>query len=258
MKSRFASVKICQATVEAPATDGRVERLLGPVDLDFPSGEAVAIIGPSAAGKSTLLKLIAGLIAPSEGSVCLEGCASQARLRIALAPQSPALLPWLTVTQNVILPAQLGDSSPARQAKARARAAELLHTFGLGDSGNSYPGTLSGGMQSRVALARALTEQPDLLLLDEPFGSLDEITAETIMLDLEGARGGCTMLLVSHNIAQAVFLANRIVVLSPSPGRVLGELRIDAPHPRPASFLDGPEAAAATAKARQMLRIAVQ
>ncbi len=238
--------------------DGRrsKRRILGPVTIDINPGETIAVVGPSGSGKSTLLKLIAGLMTASSGSVSLSPSSTGGKIKIGLAPQSPSLMPWLSLVDNVLLPTRLGKVAAMDSEPIRSRAAELLKRFGLTDHIHFPPSGMSGGMQSRAALARALISQPNLLLLDEPFGSLDDVTAESIMLDLSRflGRSACTAMLVSHNLTQAVFLADRVLVCSSAPARIIDDVRIDASQPRTFDFLSTTTMAAALARLRAVLR----
>ncbi len=196
------------------------------------AGEFLTFVGPSGCGKSTLLNIVAGLLAPSRGRVLLKGSPMDGPSRdIGFMFQAPVLLPWRTVLRNVLLPAEVfGADVKAEQRKAR----EVLELVGLADFANSYPRQLSGGMQQRVALARVLVYEPEVLLMDEPFGALDEFTRETMNLELLkiAEATGVTVLFVTHNIAEAVFLADRVVVMSPRPGRVAGIVDVGLPRPR--------------------------
>ncbi|MDM4762935.1 ABC transporter ATP-binding protein [Galbitalea sp. SE-J8] len=192
------------------------------VDLEVAAGEFVSLIGPSGCGKSTLLRLIADLDAPTSGTVQVFGkSAKQARLDqdYGIAFQQAGLLPWRTVRENIELPLQLHRVAASAR---RARGDELLALIGLGEFGDRYPDQLSGGMQQRVAIARALAESPKLLLMDEPFGALDEMTRERMQTELARicADTGAAVVFVTHSIPEAVFLSDRVVVMSPRPGRI--------------------------------------
>ena len=192
------------------------------ISLTVTRGEFVSLIGPSGCGKSTLMRLIADLDQPTSGSLTVFGkTAKQARLDqdYGIAFQQAGLLPWRSVRANIELPLELHGSS--KTAKAR-RAAELLSLVGLTDFGENYPDQLSGGMQQRVAIARSLAESPNLLLMDEPFGALDEMTREHMQAELAHICGetNAAVVFVTHSIPEAVFLANRVVVMSPRPGRI--------------------------------------
>ena len=195
---------------------------LSAVDLAIEPGEFVSLIGPSGCGKSTLLRLIADLDQPSTGTVEVFGKpASAARVDqdYGIAFQQAGLLPWRTVAENVALPLQLHRWSAADRA---ARVAELLEMVGLSDFADRHPDQLSGGMQQRVAIARALAEKPRLLLMDEPFGALDEMTRERMQSELLRicAETGAAVVFVTHSIPEAVYLSDRVVVMSPRPGRI--------------------------------------
>ncbi len=202
---------------------GEVTALSG-IDLHVAPGEFVSLIGPSGCGKSTLLRLIADLDAPTTGTVEVFGTsAHQARLdqRYGIAFQQAGLLPWRTVAGNIALPLELHGMGVAERA---ARVAELVALVGLGDFASTYPDQLSGGMQQRVAIARALAEKPALLLMDEPFGALDEMTREYMQSELLriAAETGAAVVFVTHSIPEAVYLSDRVVVMSPRPGRIAG------------------------------------
>ena len=192
------------------------------IDLTVAPGEFVSLIGPSGCGKSTLLRLIADLDAPTTGAITVFGkTARQARIdqEYGIAFQQAGLLPWRTVAGNIELPLELhGIAGAAR----KARSAELLALVGLSDFADSYPDQLSGGMQQRVAIARSLAESPRLLLMDEPFGALDEMTRERMQTELVRitAETGAAVVFVTHSIPEAVYLSNRVVVMSPRPGRI--------------------------------------
>jgi NitT/TauT family transport system ATP-binding protein len=192
------------------------------VDLTVAAGEFVSLIGPSGCGKSTLLRLVADLVEPTAGSVRVFGKTAHDARRdqdYGIAFQSAGLLPWRTVTANIELPLELHGVG---RAQRRERARELLEMVGLADFAKSRPEQLSGGMQQRVAIARALAERPRLLLMDEPFGALDEMTRERMQAELVRLRDetGAAVVFVTHSIPEAVFLSDRVVVMSPRPGRI--------------------------------------
>jgi NitT/TauT family transport system ATP-binding protein len=214
-----------------PTREGEVEALRD-VSLHVAAGEFVAIVGASGCGKSTLLRMIAGLIQPSSGQVLLDGSPVTApRAETAMVFQAATLLPWADVLRNVTFPLRLMKQAGAG-TEARARA--LLATAGLTGFERRLPRELSGGMQQRVAICRALLQEPRVLLMDEPFGALDALTREEMSLELLRIWQGREMavVFVTHSIPEAVLLADRVVVMSPRPGRVAEVIEIDLPRPR--------------------------
>jgi NitT/TauT family transport system ATP-binding protein len=218
-----------------PKGSGEELRVLEKVDLTIESGDIVGLLGRSGSGKSTLLRIIAGLIAPSSGDAKCRGEAVKGPPNgVSMVFQSFALFPWLTVLQNVELGLEaLGIGSMER----RTRALAAIDLIGLDGFESAYPKELSGGMRQRVGLARALVVHPDLMLMDEPFSALDVLTAETLRTDLidlwiEGRLPIKSMLMVTHNIEEAVLMCDRILVFSSNPGRVSAEIVVDLPHPR--------------------------
>jgi len=204
---------------------------LGPFDLALAPGEILALVGPSGCGKSTALRLLAGLESPTKGTVRR----AAKRGETAVVFQSPTLAPWLSAAANVALPLELAGVS-AREARDRAR--EALAKVGLGKATEARPAQLSGGMAMRAALARALVTAPKLLLLDEPFAALDEITRRVLADDLLALwrETKPAIVFVTHNVEEAVYMASRVMVMSAGPGHSAGETLIDAPVPRPAGF----------------------
>lgn len=214
-------------------TANRVQALQD-INLAIPQNEFISLIGPSGCGKSTLLRAVADLIKPTTGNVTVNGkSADQARLdrEYGMVFQAATLYEWRTVAQNVQLPLELMKYS--RQEKKR-RTEEMLALVELADFANHYPWQLSGGMQQRVAIARSLTFQPSLLLMDEPFGALDEMTRERLNLELLDIwrKTQTTVLFVTHSITEAVFLSTRVIVMSARPGRITHDIAIDLPQPR--------------------------
>jgi NitT/TauT family transport system ATP-binding protein len=206
--------------------------VLQQVDLDIAQGEFVSLIGPSGCGKSTLLKLISGLTPASAGSILVEGMAPvQARKTISYIFQDATLLPWRTVTRNVGLRLELEHVDPETR---KQKVQSLLKLVGLTHVAGAYPRQLSGGMKMRVSVARALATTPRLLLMDEPFGALDEMTRDRLNEELLRLRAeqNWTGVFVTHSVAEAVFLSTRVVVLAPSPGRIAQDIPIDLPYPR--------------------------
>ncbi|KFK88006.1 MULTISPECIES: ABC transporter ATP-binding protein [Streptomyces] len=227
---------------------------LSDVSLDVAPGEFVAIVGPSGCGKSTLLKLVAGLLTASSGDVLLGGeRVTGPRHDIGYVFQRAALLEWRSALRNILLQAEIRRMEPA---VARARADELIRMTGLGGFEDAYPHELSGGMQQRVALCRALLHEPPVLLMDEPFGALDALTREQMNTELNRIwrTTGTTVLLVTHSISEAVYLADRVVVMSPRPGTVTEIIEVGLPAERDYSeTLGRPEFRAAAAHIRDLL-----
>lgn len=207
------------------------------VDLTVDDGEFVAVVGPSGCGKTTLLRAIAGLLAPTSGGVRVLGGSSrsarQARA-LGLVTQDPGLLPWLNVTSNVRLTLEITGGFARRDDNADRRVRELLERVGISRFARYFPGQLSGGMRQRVALARAIAHRPRLLLMDEPFGALDELSREEMRLELLRVweRERTSVVFVTHSIREAVLLADRVVVMNGQPGRVIAEVAINLERPR--------------------------
>jgi NitT/TauT family transport system ATP-binding protein len=217
---------------------------LQPVDLRVEEGEFVTLLGPSGCGKSTLLKMIAGLLEPSNGRLLrwrrpasLEEASAH---RLAFVFQAPTLMPWASVQGNVRLPLDLAG---VPRAQADARVAAALELVGLSGFTSALPRALSGGMQMRVSIARGLVTEPQLLLMDEPFGALDEITRHKLDAELLGlwAAKKLTVVFVTHSIHEAVFLSTRVVMMAARPGRVVEQVVIDEPYPRTPDFMVSPQ-----------------
>jgi NitT/TauT family transport system ATP-binding protein len=225
------------------------------LDLDVRSGEFLTLLGPSGCGKSSALRIIAGLSEPSHGAVEWHGGTRETRhdrRRIGFVFQEPTLMPWATVFANVALPLKLqgvGDE------EAHPRVADALARVGLEKFGRDYPRELSGGMKMRVSIARGLVTEPELLLMDEPFAALDEITRFRLNNDLLAVWQtlGKTVIFVTHSVFESVYLSSRIVVMTARPGRVFAELAIDAPYPRDDSFRTSPEYGAFCRRASEAL-----
>jgi NitT/TauT family transport system ATP-binding protein len=232
---------------------GQGPLVLDGLDLTVGSGDLVTLIGPSGCGKSTVLKLVSGLNPVSEGALEVLGTRpKQARDRQAFIFQDATLLPWLTAQGNAELPLRL-RGVPA--AERRERAAAMLVRVGLERYAGYYPRQLSGGMKMRVSIARALTLSPRLLLLDEPFGALDEMTRNRLNEELLGLRDrlGFTALFVTHSVSEAVFLSNRIVVMAAHPGRIHAEVRVAFAYPRAAELRESPEFQAKVTEVSRLL-----
>jgi NitT/TauT family transport system ATP-binding protein len=218
---------------------------LGPLDLDVRRGEFISLLGPSGCGKSTALRLIAGLAVPTSGSVDVShhGAARRGSHPIGFVFQEPTLMPWATVHDNVRLPLKLAHAPPS---DAEGRIHDALDQVGLSDFANAYPRELSGGMKMRVSLARALVTDPDILLMDEPFAALDEITRFRLNNDLLTLWRDLhkTVIFVTHSVFESVYLSERVIVMTARPGRIGAEFRITAPEPRGEAFRTSAEYAA--------------
>ncbi|HVM29358.1 MAG TPA: ABC transporter ATP-binding protein [Candidatus Limnocylindrales bacterium] len=234
---RLATIRLNDVTRSFQLPAGRLN-VLDCVTLSVAQREVVAVIGPNGSGKSTLLRLIGGLIPPDTGTISIDDQpVSEGDPRVGLVFQEPRLLPWRRAVDNVAFPLQLVGMS--RQER-RLRAMELLELVGMTDFADAYPHQLSGGMRQRVAIARALARHPSVLLMDEPFSALDALTRERFNLELLSLwqRTATTIVLVTHSIPEAVFLADRVIVLSPRPGRVVAELPVELPRPRRLEAVD--------------------
>ena len=236
-----------------PGADGRTLLALDGVDLDVGAGEFVSIVGPSGCGKSTLLRLVAGLLASQAGGIEVLGGApveAQRARALGLVAQDPGLLPWRDVAANVRLPLDVMRVSDAERVRA------LLDQVGIAEFAGYRPGALSGGMRQRVALARALVHRPRLLLMDEPFGALDELSREAMRIELlriwEQER--IAVLFVTHSVAEAVLLSDRVVVMSGRPGRVRAVIDVPLPRPRAEAQGSSPAFIATAAAVRAALR----
>ncbi|MCX7841041.1 MAG: ABC transporter ATP-binding protein [Anaerolineae bacterium] len=234
----MAFVELHDVTLDY-ASNQSVTRAIENVTLSIQRGEFVAIAGPSGCGKTTILKLVAGLLSPTVGSVVVDGTVVRGPLKIVgMAFQNPTLLPWRTTLENILLPLEIvephkrayrQDARPYIQA-----ARDLLKTVGLDGFADRHPWQLSGGMQQRASLCRALIHEPQILLLDEPFGALDAFTREELwgVLQTLWQKRQCTVILVTHDLREAVYLANTVYVMSRRPGRLISCTVIDLPRPR--------------------------
>jgi NitT/TauT family transport system ATP-binding protein len=237
------------------AGSGRVEALRG-IDLAIDKGEFVSLIGPSGCGKSTLLRLVADLLTPSTGELLVNGKdPHEARIGhdYGMVFQQATLLDWRTVKKNVELPLEILDSTDAER---EARARVMLELVQLGEFEDHYPWQLSGGMQQRVAIARALSFRPELLLMDEPFGALDEMTRELMQQEVLRIwrETETTVIFVTHSIPEAVFLSSRVIVMSPRPGRIADLISVGLPYPRDIDTREAPEYYAKITEVREALR----
>ncbi len=205
------------------------------ISFDVKDKEFVSVIGPSGCGKSTILRIVAGLIQPEEGETLIRGVAPQEARRQRLYSfvfQDPVMFPWRNVLSNIEIPLEVLNRNERRNYANRAE--EMLELVGLKGFGNASPNQLSGGMRQRAAIARALLMKPEVLLMDEPFGALDEINRDKLNLELMRIwqETAASVIFITHSIEEAVFLSDRIIVLTPRPGRVAAEITIDLPHPR--------------------------
>jgi len=234
---------------------GHVQALTG-IDLEIQPGEFISLIGPSGCGKSTLLRVVGDLIQPSGGEIVVNGkSAEQARVDrdYGIVFQDAVLFDWRTVEKNISLPLEMmGRDRRARNERVR----ELVELVELKGFEHHHPWQLSGGMQQRVSIARALSFDPALLLMDEPFGALDEMTRERLNLELLRIweQSGSTVIFVTHSISEAVFLSTRVVVMSARPGRIVGVVDVDLPQPRTAETREEPRFAELIRDVRQVLR----
>ncbi len=245
MPERTEYISVRDISVQFPGAGEPISALEN-VSLDIYREEFFSIIGPSGCGKSTLLNLIGGILRPSAGEIRFHGNSSDAssrRGKVSYVFQEPVLLPWRTLIENVLLPLEvleLGTPEPHQRAR------DLIRLVGLGEFEEAYPKALSGGMKQRACIARALVFDPSTLLMDEPFGALDEITRTTMNLELQKIwmQTKKTVLFITHSIQEAVFLSDRIGVMSPRPGRLKAVVEIDMPRPRSIATISSPEFAA--------------
>jgi len=227
-------------------------RALGPFDLSLAEGEIVALVGPSGCGKSTALRLLAGLERPTRGEVSR----AAGRGETAVVFQAPTLAPWLSASANVALPLELAGT---RARAARAQAAEALGRVGLAAATAARPAQLSGGMAMRVSLARALVTHPKVLLLDEPFAALDEITRRRLADDVLAlwAERRPAVVFVTHSVEEAVYMAGRVIVMTAGPGRIAGEIAVGGHAPRPPGFRTTAEFRQTAERLSEMLAVAM-
>ena len=231
--------------------EGTDVHALSDINLDIRPGEFVTVVGPSGCGKSTLLKILAGILHRTSGVVTLSGESIDGPSRdVGVVFQAPVLLPWRNILQNVMVPVEIqGRDRTAYEARARA----YLDLVGLSGFETKYPSELSGGMQQRVGICRALVHDPSFLLMDEPFGALDAMTRETMNQELLRiwAESKKTVLLVTHSIPEAVYLADRVVVMTPRPGRIAETIDVDMPRPRRLEMFNTPEFGAYVSRIRR-------
>jgi NitT/TauT family transport system ATP-binding protein len=226
---------------------------LAEIDLDLSEAEFVSVVGPSGCGKSTLMRIVAGLIGPTAGRVTLAGqIVNRPNANVGIVFQRPVLLPWRSVVANITIQLEMRNLPPQRYA---ARLDELITLTGLEKFRHALPHELSGGMQQRVSLCRALIHDPAILLMDEPFGALDAMTREAMNVELQRVwmDSRKTVLFITHSISEAVFLSDRVVVMSPRPGRIAKIVPVDLPRPRDFSVIGHPAFVAAMTEIRQAL-----
>jgi NitT/TauT family transport system ATP-binding protein len=253
---RPAAVSLSGVSKRYAAPSGPGVTALAPIDLDVHPGEFVSLIGPSGCGKSTLLRIVGDLVPATDGQVLVNGKpAQQARLDrdYGIVFQDPVLYDWRTVARNISLPLEMLGWDRQRRAD---RVAEMLALVELGGFEGHYPWQLSGGMQQRVSIARALSFSPALMLMDEPFGALDEMTRERLNGELLRIwqQSGCTIVFVTHSITEAVFLSTRVVVMSARPGRIMGIVEIDLSQPRTMDTREEPRFFDLVTEVRERLR----
>lgn len=251
MDNNNIEIKLGNVGMIYQADSNEVTALTG-VSLDIQKGEFISLLGPSGCGKTTLLRIVGDLLKSTSGEVLIEGNTPEtARLnrKYGMVFQSPVLYQWRTVRKNIELPLEL---MKVKKEDRRARAEKMLELVGLSKFADHYPHQLSGGMQQRVGIARALAIRPEILLMDEPFSALDEFTREKLHEDLLRiwSKTNKTVLFVTHNIAEAVFLSDRVCVLSPHPGRLSAVVDINLPRPRTQDMKDSYEFTALVSKVR--------
>ena len=231
------------------------------LNLDVYPHEFISLLGPSGCGKSTALRIFAGLGAYTSGMMdwpqSMHDATGKPEREVGFVFQEPTLMPWATVFDNVYLPHRLKDR---RKSEVQDRVMEVLDLVGLGQFANAYPRELSGGMKMRVSVARALVTRPKLLLMDEPFAALDEITRNRLSNDLLDiwSKAKCTVMFVTHSVFESVFLSQRIVVMAARPGRIIGELTVDAPYPRTKEFRLSSEYSAYCREVSDLLDVAMR
>lgn len=247
-------VEITNLTMEY-TTDKKSVVALQDVNLQIGKGEFVSLLGPSGCGKTTLLRILAGLLTHTSGDVKINGTrVSGHTTGVGVVFQKPVLLPWRTVAQNILLPVEIESRVTATH---RSRVGELLEMVGLSEFSTAYPNQLSGGMQQRVAICRALIQNPTVLLMDEPFGALDAMTRDSLNVQLNRIwrETGTTVVLITHSINEAVFLSQRVVVMGPRPGRIIDEIAIPIADSRSLAVLGDPEFARLSAVVRKHFEV---
>lgn len=251
VRSRKTRLSLRDVSLSYPSRRGPVLALDG-FNLEVEPSSFVSVLGPSGCGKSTLVKLVSGLLAPTTGTIAFDGVAATGtRDDVGVAFQQAALLPWKTALENVLLPIRL-TGKPVQAAMPRAQA--LLELVGLEGFRDRYPYELSGGMQQRVAVARSLIRDPSILVMDEPFAALDAMTRENMMIELQRIwlETSPSVLFITHSIQEAVFLSDRVIVMSGRPGKVVRDVTIDLPRPRDVHTLAEPRFVELTNELRDM------
>lgn len=252
--SKTAAINVSAISKTFKSRSGEDVVALADTDFKLNPGEFVSIVGPSGCGKSTVMRIIAGLIEPTKGAVFLNGAVIDGPSEsVGIAFQRPVLLPWLTVARNIALPAELAGKMPKNKIEERVNS--LLDIIKLPGSGNRYPSELSGGMQQRVSIARALMADPAVLLMDEPFGALDALTREHMHDELLAiwSQNRSTVVFITHDITEAVYLSDRVLVMAAKPGRVIADIKINLPRPRTAELRGDPEFARMSAAIRELI-----
>ena len=252
MSSNTAKSFVSVKQLEKRFGDGPI--VLDNIDIDAKQGDFISLLGPSGCGKSTLLKTLCGLLSVSSGSVEIGGMSPESAREIAFFIfQEPSLLPWRRVNKNVELPLEIQGTSVE---KRKAKAEKMIDLVGLSSASSKFPWQLSGGMKMRVSIARALTTSPQLLLLDEPFGALDEMTRDRLNEDLLKIKevDPFTAFFVTHSVAEAVFLSSKIIILSANPGRIAEVIEVPFAFPRTAPLRETPEYLEVLAKTTHALR----
>jgi len=250
-----AEIRLDDISKTYTASRGSAVQAVVDFSIDINSGEFITLVGPSGCGKSTILKILAGLVPPTAGSIELRGATQLGPTpEIGVVYQQPLLLPWRSVLDNVMIPVEV---LKLPKAEYRAKARDLLSLLGLADFEKSYPHQLSGGMQQRVGIARALVYDPAILLMDEPFGALDAITRDQMSVELMriSAKFQKTVVFVTHSITEAVLLADRVVVMTPRPGRIADILDVQLPRPRDLAIVNTPEFGVLAEKVRNLLQL---
>lgn len=256
---RAAKPLVRMKNVDKTYSNGTIA--LRKLNLDVYPNEFISLLGPSGCGKSTALRIFAGLGAISSGDVdwpqSTYDVTGKPEREVGFVFQEPTLMPWATVFDNVYLPFRLKDK---KKSEVSDRVNEVLDLVGLGAFAQAYPRELSGGMKMRVSVARALVTRPKLLLMDEPFAALDEITRTKLSNDLLEiwSRAKCTVMFVTHSVFESVYLSQRIVVMAARPGRIIGELHVDAPYPRTSEFRLSPEYSAYCREVSGLLDVAIR